>query len=416
MASGEQMASPAQIARSSSGEGDFAFSELFYSRTDRRGVILAGNEIFQRVTGYDWPELLGAPHRLLRHPDMPRGVFRILWDALGKGNPMGAYVKSRTRSGQSYWDFAVMMPIPGGFLSVRLRPSSPLFTRIREIYEDLTAREGAGLDPEESAHWLRGVAHTEGFSSYTSFMAYALGQELTARDVQLERPVDTRTRVLTEMNGVLEETAREQGRLLRSFDALQSIPNNMRIVASRMEPTGGPISVISENYKISSQAISQRLHGFAGARDSLIDRVSREVAKALFLLGCGRVLGEMNACFVATAPVRGIDWEVERALLLKLERDCARDGRDAMLRAVEHAATLNRASAEVRRHMLGLDTIRVLGRVECGRMRDAGGLTAAIDQLDAFHTEIKGRLETIMRLSEQIGLSMGRYLRTSKAA
>lgn len=410
------MASQAEIARSSSGEVPFAFSELFYSRTDPRGVILAGNDIFERVSGYDWAELLGAPHRLVRHPDTPRGVFRILWDALGKGNPMGAYVKNRSKTGQYYWVFAVMLPIAGGFLSVRLKPSSPLFAQIREIYEDLTAREREGLSPEEAAQWLRGVAHAQGFSSYTSFMAYALGQELTARDARLERSADARTRVLTEMNDALEETAREQGRLLRSFDALQSIPNNMRIVASRMEPTGGPISAISENYKISSSAIAERLHSFAGARDSLIDRVSREVAKALFLLGCGRVLGEMTASFVAAAPVPGIDWEVERALLLGLERDCARDGRDAMLRAVEHSATLNRASAEVRRHMLGLDTIRVLGRVECGRMRDAGGLAATIDQLDAFHAEIKGRLETIMRLSEKIGLSMGSYLRTSQAA
>lgn len=410
------MASQAEIARSSSGEVPFAFSELFYSRTDPRGVILAGNDIFQRVSGYDWAELLGAPHRLVRHPDTPRGVFHILWGALGKGNPMGAYVKNRAKSGQHYWVFAVMLPIAGGFLSVRLKPSSPLFGQIREIYEELIAREQEGLDPEAAAQWLRGVAHKKGFSSYTSFMAYALGQELTARDARLERPADARTRVLTEMNEALEETAREQGRLLRSFDSLQSIPNNMRIVASRMEPTGGPISAISENYKISSQAISARLHSFAGARDSLIDRVSREVAKALFLLGCGRVLGEMTASIAAAAPAPGIDWEVERTLLLGLERDCARDGREAMLRAVEHSATLNRASAEVRRHMLGLDTIRVLGRVECGRMRDTGGLAATIDQLDAFHAEIKGRLETIMRLSEKIGLSMGSYLRASKAA
>ncbi len=410
------MASQAEIARSPSGEVPFAISELFYSRTDPRGVILAGNEIFRRVSGYDWAELLGAPHRLVRHPDTPRGVFRILWEALGKGNPMAAYVKNRAKSGQYYWVFAVMLPIAGGFLSVRLKPTAPLFTRIREIYDDLIARERDGLDPEASARWLHDVAQAQGFSSYTSFMASALGQELAARDARLERAADARTRVLTEMNEALEETTREQGRLLRSFDALQSIPNNMRIVASRMEPTGGPISAISENYKISSQAISVRLHGFAGARDSLIDRVSRDVAKALFLLGCGRLLGEMNASFLAAAPVPGIDWEVERALLLGLERDCARDGREAMLHAVEHSATLNRASAEVRRHMLGLDTIRVLGRVECGRMRDAnGGLAATIDQLDAFHAEIKGRLETIMRLSENVGLAMDRYLRSSAA-
>jgi aerotaxis receptor len=103
---------------------------------------------------------------------------------------------------------------------------------------------------------------------------------------------------------------------------------------------------------------------------------------------------------------------VERELLARLESSCAAMARDAMLQAAELATALNRASAEIRRQMLGLDTIRVLGRVECGRMRDTnGGLSATIDQLDSFHADIKARLEAIMRLSEVIGTAMTNYLR-----
>ena len=92
----------ATVIRQQIGEASFAFEELFYSRTDPRGVIRSGNDVFQRISGFEWPELIGAPHRIVRHPDTPRAVFRILWDAIQKGNPMGAYVKNRTKSGEFY--------------------------------------------------------------------------------------------------------------------------------------------------------------------------------------------------------------------------------------------------------------------------------------------------------------------------
>ncbi|SOB94508.1 PAS domain-containing protein [Rhodobacter maris] len=407
------MTSQTDISRMQEGEALFGFDELFYSRTDKRGVILAGNEVFRRVSGFEWDRLLGAPHKLVRHPDTPRGVFRILWSALGAGHPMGAYVKNRCANGDHYWVFAVLMPVEDGFLSVRLRPSTALFERIRDVYARISARDRSeNTDPELSANELRAIAASEGFSSYTSYMAFALGQELAARDKKLGRPADPRTSRLIEMNKALEQVTQEQMKLLRSFEALQSIPNNMRIVASRLEPSGGPVSAISENYKASSMVISERLRSFVAGRDNLCDRVSRQAARALFLLGSNRVLSEMNANFAEADPVEGIDWDHERVLLQKLEENTRRATREAMEQAVSHADGLSRSSAEIRRQMLGLDTIRVLGRVECGRMREtSGGLSATIDQLDIFHDDIKKRLESIMRLSEEIGSAMNSFLR-----
>ena len=400
------------------GEVDFGFDELFFSRTDPRGVILAGNEVFRRVSGYDWSALLGAPHRFVRHPDTPRGVFRIVWDALGKGLPIGGYVKNRARNGDYYWVFAVLMPAPGGYLSVRLKPSTPLFNRIRTVYADLSHRERAErLDPEAGAKALREVADSEGFSSYTSFMAFALGQELAARDARLGRPVDDRTVRLVELNTALEQVAREQRALLRSFEMLQSVPNNMRIIASRLEPSGGPVSAISENYRNSSMVISERLRSFVSGRDSLCDLVSREAAQALFLLGAHRVLSEMRLKFDDAAPVAGIDWVHERQLLREIETKTQHDTAEALKQAIGHADIMGRSSAEIRRQMLGLDTIRVLGRVESGRMRGGGGhLAATIDQLDVSHGEIRARLEAIMKLSEGIGSTMRLFQRVALSA
>jgi len=400
------------------GEAPFGFDDLFFSRTDKRGVILAGNEVFRRVSGYDWPQLLGAPHKIVRHPDTPRGVFRILWDALGKGHPMGGYVKNRARNGEYYWVFAVLLPTPEGYLSVRLKPSTPMFAQMQNAYKALSTRERAeNLDPNVSANALRDVASAAGFSSYTSFMACALGRELAARDAKLGRPADPRTRQLIELNGALEQVTQAQSKLLRSFESLQSVPNNMRIVASRLEPSGGPVSAISENYRASSQQISERLRSFVSGRDNLCDRVSRQAARALFLMGSTRILAEMRSNFADATAVEGIDWIAERTGLRQIEEGLRREARTALEQAVSHAEVLSRSSAEIRRQMLGLDTIRVLGRVESGRMRgNGGGLSATIDQLDTFHSDIRARLEAIMKLSEEIGSTMGRFLRSDTAA
>ena len=71
--------------RPSSGEAPFAINEVFFSRTNDRGIIQAGNYIFKRVSFYSWDELIGAPHRTIRHPDMPRGLFHLFWDTIKAG-------------------------------------------------------------------------------------------------------------------------------------------------------------------------------------------------------------------------------------------------------------------------------------------------------------------------------------------
>jgi len=95
------MALPEPTVAVGSDEISFAIEELFYSRTDQSGIILSGNSVFQRVSIYGWNELSGRPHKIVRHPDMPRAVFFLLWDTIKKGQPVGAYVKNRAKDGRS---------------------------------------------------------------------------------------------------------------------------------------------------------------------------------------------------------------------------------------------------------------------------------------------------------------------------
>lgn len=73
------------------------------SKTDRRGVIQYGNDYFVEISGYKESELIGQPHNIIRHPDMPRIIFKLMWDRIQNGKNIFAVVKNLAKNGDYYW-------------------------------------------------------------------------------------------------------------------------------------------------------------------------------------------------------------------------------------------------------------------------------------------------------------------------
>ncbi len=88
----------------------FDRDHFIVSKTDLKGRITYVNRAFCAIASYSERELLGAPHSIIRHPDMPRAVFRLLWDRLTEGDEVFAYVKNMTKNGDFYWVFAHVTP------------------------------------------------------------------------------------------------------------------------------------------------------------------------------------------------------------------------------------------------------------------------------------------------------------------
>lgn len=78
-------------------------SKVIMSKTDKFGTIEYANDVFVDVSGYEDYELVGQPHNIIRHPDMPKVIFKVLWDNLKKGNNFHAIVKNMAKSGRYYW-------------------------------------------------------------------------------------------------------------------------------------------------------------------------------------------------------------------------------------------------------------------------------------------------------------------------
>lgn len=122
-------------------------NDFIVSKTDLKGRITYGNRIFIEFSGYTERELLGAQHNIIRHPDMPRGVFKFLWDTIASGQEVFAYVKNMAKDGSCYWVLANVTPDYDsqgniiGYLSVRRCPTRPAVDTCTDLYQKMLAAE-----------------------------------------------------------------------------------------------------------------------------------------------------------------------------------------------------------------------------------------------------------------------------------
>jgi PAS domain S-box-containing protein len=124
-------------------------NDFIVSKTDMTGRIIYGNEIFIEFSGYSEEELLGSQHNIIRHPDMPRAVFKLLWDYLAEDKEIFAFVKNMSKDGGFYWVFAQVAPMRGadkqraGYTSVRRKPNPKAIPIVEDVYRAMLDAERA---------------------------------------------------------------------------------------------------------------------------------------------------------------------------------------------------------------------------------------------------------------------------------
>ncbi|MFY9089455.1 PAS domain-containing protein [Arcobacter aquimarinus] len=116
------------------------------SETDVKGIIRFANEDFCKVAEYTLDELLGQPHSMVRHKDMPKKAFKSLWDTVQKGETWTGYVKNATKSGGYYWVFATVYPFEScdgtkGYLSCRKRATPEEIKKAEALYDTWRSEE-----------------------------------------------------------------------------------------------------------------------------------------------------------------------------------------------------------------------------------------------------------------------------------
>ena len=123
--------------------------QLIVSRADEAGCIVFANTDFIEISGFSEAELLGQPHNIIRHPDMPRAAFKLAWDTIQSGREFFGYVKNMSKDGGFYWVFTHITPDFGaagqivGYTSVRRCPRADAVAKIEPVYRAMLAAEQA---------------------------------------------------------------------------------------------------------------------------------------------------------------------------------------------------------------------------------------------------------------------------------
>lgn len=139
-------------SKTTGNERYFGEDEIIVSKTDLNGKILYANDIFYKISGFSEEETLGKPHSFIRHPEMPRAVFKLLWDTISSGREVFAYVCNLSKNGDHYWVYAHVTPTFDsngniiGYHSNRRTPDRSKLPTIQKLYKILLDEERRHTD------------------------------------------------------------------------------------------------------------------------------------------------------------------------------------------------------------------------------------------------------------------------------
>ena len=154
-------------------------NDFIVSKTDLKGKITYTNKIFMEMAEYKECELLGKPHNIIRHPDMPKAVFKLLWDRVQNKEEIFAFVLNRTKNGDDYWVYAnITASLDAnsnivGYYSVRRMPNPSALDIIIPLYAKmLQVEKSSGM--EASTKLLNDILKEKGVS-YDEFIIHIQG-------------------------------------------------------------------------------------------------------------------------------------------------------------------------------------------------------------------------------------------------
>ena len=144
-------------------------NDFIVSKTDTKGRLTYVNKIFMDLAEYSEKELLGQPHNIVRHPDMPKAVFKLLWDRVQAKEELFAYVVNKTKNNNAYWVYADVTASLDerdniiGYYSVRRKPNAQALDIIKPLYAKMLQAERSG-GVEAGTKVLTDLLHQEGVS------------------------------------------------------------------------------------------------------------------------------------------------------------------------------------------------------------------------------------------------------------
>ena len=402
------------LIMTSSNESPFSYDELFFSKTNKKGTILSGNNVFQRVAEWDWNELIGKPHNLIRHPDMPRGVFQLFWNTISKSEPIAAFVKNRSKTGRYYWVVALAMPVNEGYLSVRFKPGGDLHALIEKEYTDLRKTElSQKMDPTESETLLLKRLNELGFPNYFEFMTYLLLNQIEFRKSKLGLELNSETISTNKIREFGKSIAGNSKKILETYGNSRFIPLNLEIQAYIAGDIGKQLAVVASQYQGLAKEIKTEIEAF----ESLLKNLNETIAKGQFLVGASQLLQEVSVSVRAEQKESdgSADEMVIEILNLAAEyQSKAIQGSNEIIEALEQFV---RNGRQLKAMSVGLEIVRLNGRIESTNAHNSTDIRSILDELRSFQSTLNSNLESnrlLLREMTAAALELRTALRASQ--
>lgn len=388
-----------------------------FSRGDALGNIVAGSKTFQHLLATDWSNLIGASHYALFSEQMPKGVLRSLRSKYRQRVFVFSYVYGITYGNGDYSGIILCVPLQEGYVTMILNASSPLYAQMQDLFARLSARETAeGLtDIDAEAVFLHELAQM-GYESYDAMMWNAIWAEFQSQIAQQSTRNKLFFSIAERVRTNLGQLKALQAELLGTVALLRDLPTNMRIIASRLEPSGGPLSAMSDIYSTASTALFTEIVEFSTGATSLTGDMENAFGKACAMKICAIFQEEITQNFRNDPPTgAGFSLPEEFDALDQLNTICRSFEAAGLYDAQKLAQKINAASYDLRRSMLGLDTVRVMGLVESGRMGTEGSrIGATMEQIGHCHDSIVVVLQKIKDTATSINLGVTELRNTVK--
>ena len=377
-------------------ESDFKFEDLFFSRTNTKGVIQSGNSVFQRVSKYSWEEIIQKPHSVIRHPGMPRGVFHLFWEMILAGKPTGAYVVNKSKDGSYYWVYALASPIHDGFISIRLKPSSHLLETVKHKYAELLDLEQKqNLSPQASHDILLEEIRKLGFKDYVHFMTEALTTEIESRQQALGQDPIGAILNLREILDLGTQLQKKCEGIFSSYRKVAFVPLNLEVQSARIGQEAATLAVISRQYSEISTQLQKETEKFLNT-GNLGNAIKENVQECQFDV-CNLILTrELLNFFKNETEHAPIDKDVEMALLEKLGASRVEEVKKSLNNVKTVFAQFDVIFKEIRKLTTTLDIVGITGKIETAKIKQSSSeLSGLLDDLMAYKTTVKQSLQEI---------------------
>jgi aerotaxis receptor len=226
----------------------YAPSEIFFSTTDRKGVIETVNSTFVNLAHFSENELVGSPHNLIRHHDMPAGVFHIMWERLLAGQRVAAYVTNLAGDGATYHTFTTVTPLGEGFLAVRTAVSrndhwqlvvdAYAQTRSKELKwlrQGIPRKEVAALGARDLLQRFAAL----GYPTYDDVMRVVVPEEVAARHALAPpaRPASQPSESLHELVGAIDDVSAQVTELMAFWAGAGELARTLKGAKATMQQT-----------------------------------------------------------------------------------------------------------------------------------------------------------------------------------